>query len=45
MTASEKKAVNARAKDLMAQGIEKTLARVMAEAELSAGIIRPVVNF
>lgn len=44
MTKAEKKAIESRAKDLMTEGIEKELAKVMAKAEFECGLIRPVVN-
>lgn len=44
MTKAEKKAVETRAKDLIKQGIEKELAKVMAKAEFDCGLIKPVVN-
>ena len=43
MTKAEKKAIERRTEDLINQGIDKELAKVMATAELEAGIIRPVV--
>ena len=45
MTQAEKKAYTARVKDLVSQGIDKELAKVMAKVELETGIIKPVVNF
>lgn len=45
MTKAEKKALEARIKDLVAQGIDKELAKVMAKAELDCMVIRPVVNY
>lgn len=44
MTKAEKTAVKARTKDLIEQGIDRTIAEVMARAELEAGLIKPVVN-
>ena len=44
MTRAEKKAIEARAKDLIKAGVEKELAQVMAKAEFDCGLIRPVVN-
>lgn len=44
MTKAEKRAVEARAKDLIKAGVEKELAKVMAKAEFDCGLIRPVVN-
>ena len=45
MTNAEKKAIEARIKDLIKQGVEKELAKVMAKVELECGIIKPVVNY
>lgn len=45
MTKAEKKAIQSCAKDLVKQGVEKELAKVMAKAYLECGIIRPVVNY
>ena len=44
MTQAERKAYTARINDLVAQGIDKELAKVMAKVEIEAQIIRPVVN-
>lgn len=44
MTKSERAALNARIKDLVEQGIDKELAKVLAKAELDCMVIRPVVN-
>lgn len=44
MTKAERKAYEARKKDLMNEGINKTIAEVMAKVELEYGMIRPVVN-
>lgn len=44
MTKSERNAVYARTKDLMAQGVEREIAKAMAHAELECGLIKPVVN-
>ena len=43
MKESEKKAYNARVKDLIAQGIDRELAKVIAKAEIECGVIKPVV--
>ena len=40
---SESKAKAARVKDLMKQGIDKEIAKAMAEGELSSGLLKPVV--
>jgi hypothetical protein len=45
MTIAEKKAIKARAEDLIKKGIEKDLAKVMAKVEFETGIIRVVVNY
>ena len=44
MTKAEKKAIASRTKDLIAQGIDKELAQVMAKVELDCGLIKIVVN-
>lgn len=44
MTKAEKKAIESRTKDLIKQGIDKELAKVMAKAEFDCGLIKPVVN-
>lgn len=44
MTKSERNALEARTKDLMAQGIEREIAKAMARAELECRLIKPVVN-
>ena len=44
MTKAEKKAIDSRTKDLIASGIEKELAKVMAKAEFECGLIKVVVN-
>lgn len=43
MKKAEQKAIEARVRDLTSQGIDKEVAKAMAKAELSAGLIRPVV--
>ena len=45
MTKAERAAYNARVKDLVKAGVEKELAKVMAMAELTCGVIRPVVYY
>ena len=45
MTKAEKKAYTARVNDLMKQGIDKEMAKVMAKVELETRLIKPVVNF
>ena len=44
MTQAEQRAIRAREKDLMAQGVEKEIAKVMAKVELETGLIKVVVN-
>lgn len=44
MTKAERNAIKARTNNLTEQGIDKSIAKAMAEAELLAGIIKPVVN-
>lgn len=45
MTTAEKKAIDARTKDLIKAGVEKELAKVMAKVELETGLIKVVVNY
>ena len=45
MTKAEKNAIKARTNDLIAQGIEKELAAVMAKVEFETGLIKVVVNY
>lgn len=45
MTKAEKKAIEARTKELIEQGIDKELAKVMAKVELETGLIKVVVNY
>lgn len=45
MTKAEKKALEARIKDLQKAGVEKELAKVMAKVELECGLIKTVVNY
>jgi len=44
MTKAEKKAMDARIKDLIKEGIIPEVAKVMAKVEIEYGIIKPVVN-
>lgn len=44
MTKAEKKAINSRTADLVKQGVDKEVAKVMAKAELETGLIKTVVN-
>ena len=45
MTKAEKIAINARTEELVKEGVEKELAKVMAKVELETGLIRVVVNY
>lgn len=45
MTKAEKNAIKARTEDLVKQGVERELAKVMAKAEFETGLIRVVVNY
>lgn len=45
MTTAEKKAQKAYEKDLIKQGIDPQLAKVMASVNVAYGIVKPVVNF
>ncbi len=45
MTKAEKKAIEARKNDLIKQGIDKELAKVMAKVEFETGLIKVVVNY
>lgn len=45
MTKAEKIAINARAEELIKEGVEKELAKVMAKVEFETGLIRVVVNY
>ena len=44
MTKAEKKALEARIADLIAEGVDKEIAKVMAKVEIEYQIIKPVVN-
>lgn len=44
MTKAEQRAIRAREKDLIAQGVEKEIAEVMAKVEFETGLIKVVVN-
>lgn len=44
MTKAEKTAINAYVKELIEQGIDKELAKVMAKSFFDAGLLAPVVN-
>lgn len=45
MTKAEKIAIKARTEDLIKEGVEKELAKVMAKVELECGLIKVVVNY
>lgn len=45
MTKAEKKAIKARTEDLIKEGIDKEIAKVMAKVELEYGLINVVVNY
>ena len=45
MTKAERKAIDARTKDLIKACVEKELAKVMAKVELETGLVKVVVNY
>ena len=45
MTTAEKKAQKAYEKDLIKQGIDPQIAKVMASVDITYGIVKPVVNY
>lgn len=45
MTKAEKIAIKARTEELIKQGIEKELAKVMAKVEFETKLLRVVVNY
>lgn len=45
MTTAEKKAQREYEKDLIKQGIDPQIAKVMASVNVAYGIVKPVVNF
>lgn len=45
MTTAEKKAQKAYERDLIKQGIDPQIAKVMASVNVAYGIINPVVNY
>ena len=45
MTKAERKAIDARTKDLIKAGVEKELAKVIAKVELETGLVKVVVNY
>lgn len=44
MTKAEQRAIKAREKDLIVQGIDKEIAKVMAKVEFETGLIKVIVN-
>lgn len=44
MTKAEQRAIKAREKDLIAEGVDKEIAKVMAKVEFEYGLIKVVVN-
>lgn len=44
MTKAERTAMNAYKKDLIAQGVDKEIAEIMAKTFVEYGIVKPVVN-
>lgn len=44
-TLSEKQAIKSRTSDLIKQGVDKEIAKVMATAELETGLINVIVNY
>ena len=45
MTKAERKAIEARTKDLIRAGADKEIAKVLAKAEFETGVIKVVVNY
>lgn len=45
MTTAERKAIKARTNDLIKEGIDKELAKVMAKVELDHGLINVTVDY
>lgn len=44
MTKAERKAYNARVKDMIEQGVDKDMAIILARVEIEYELIRPVVE-
>ncbi len=44
MTKAERKAFNARVKEMIAEGVDKEMAKTLAKVEIEYGIIKPVVT-
>lgn len=45
MTKAERKAIESRTKDLINEGVDPEIAKVMAKVELETGLIKVVVNY
>ena len=45
MTKAERKAIEARTQELVTEGVDKELAKVMAKVEFEVGLIKVVVNY
>lgn len=45
MTRAEQEAIKARTRDLIAEGVDKEIAQVMAKTELECELIKVVVNY
>lgn len=45
MTKAEKIAIKARTNELIKEGVEKELAKVMAKVEFETGLLKVVVNY
>ena len=44
MTKAERKVFNDRVKEMVAQGVDKEMAKTLAKVEVEYGIIKPVVE-
>ena len=44
MTKAEKKVFNARVKEMIADGVDREMAKTLARVEIEYGIIKPVVT-
>jgi len=44
MTKAERKVFNERVKEMVAQGVDKEMAKILARVEVEYGIIKPVVE-
>lgn len=45
MTTAEKRAIKAREADLIKEGVDREIAKVMAKVEFETGLIEVVVNY